>query len=277
MANILSNEQIKFYHNKGFLFPFDLYNPEEAKNFHSLYNKIEEDLGYEPQKEFRIKAHLPFPWLCDIVNNSRLLDAVEDLIGPNVLCWGASFFAKAAKDPRFVSYHTDTFTYGFEPAETCTAWLSFNEASTESGCINYIPGSHKLNIKHEIHADNNNLLTQGQNVIGVDLSEAVSAPLKAGQVVFHHESVVHGSGPNKSENPRVGLSIHYCAPHVRETRIPELTALHLRGFDTSGNWRHDPLPRHDYDKKCIDVMKKTRALFVKATKEKINKNKFGAV
>ena len=97
MANILSNEQIKFYHNKGFLFPFDLYNPEEAKNFHSLYNKIEEDLGYEPQKEFRIKAHLPFPWLCDIVNNSRLLDAVEDLIGPNVLCWGASFFAKAAK------------------------------------------------------------------------------------------------------------------------------------------------------------------------------------
>jgi len=277
MPNILSDKQIKFYHNNGFLFPFDLYNPKEAEIFYSYYTEIKNNLGFEPQKEFRIKAHLPFPWICDVVKNDRLLDAVEDLIGPNILCWGASFFAKEAKDPRFVSYHTDTFTYGFEPAETCTAWLSFNEASVMSGCINYIPGSHKLNIKHEIHADNNNLLSQGQNVTGVDLSKAISAPLKAGQVVFHHESVVHGSGPNKSENPRVGLSIHYCAPHVRETRIPELTALLLRGSDTSGHWKYDPLPKYDYDERCIDVMKKTRALFVKATKEKINKSKSGTV
>lgn len=266
MAKVLTKQQIKSYDQNGYLFPFNLYSKNQATKFHHKFNQIEDMLGYEPQEIFRIKAQLPFPWLCEIVSNPELLDAVEDLIGPNIMCWGASFFCKKAQDPRFVSYHTDTFTYGFDPAETCTAWLSFNDSTSESGCINYIPGSHKTKTKHKINANKNNLLTQGQNVTGVDLSAAVPAPLKAGQVVFHHESVVHGSGANNSKNPRIGFSIHYCAPHVRDTRISNLTAMHVRGKDTHGHWGHDPIPKKDYDKECIDVMKRTRALFTNAAK-----------
>lgn len=269
MPNVLTQEQIDCYNDNGFLFPFDLYTEEEAAGFHKKFVEMEKHLGHEPQERFRIKAHLPFPWLCDIVSNPRLVDAVEDLIGPNIMCWGASFFTKKANDPRYVSWHTDTFYYGFEPAETCTAWLGFNDSTIESGCINYIPGTHKTKTEHEIKPDPDNLVQQGQHAVGVDFNKAVPAELKAGQIVFHHESVVHGSGPNNADHPRIGFSIHYCAPHVRDKRLDGLTAMHLRGRDTAGHWGVDPVPRHDYDEDCIATMMDTRALFTNATADKI--------
>jgi len=265
----LSESQLDYFHQNGFLFPFDVYTPEEASEFHRKFLEMEKNLGHEPQKRFRIKAQLPFPWLCNIVSNPRLLDAVEDIIGPNILCWGASFFTKKANDPRFVSWHTDSFFYGFEPAETLTAWLGFNDSNLESGCIKYIPGTHKQEVEHDIRPHPDNLVQLGQMAIGVDYDSAIPAILSAGQVVFHHESVVHGSGPNGANHDRIGLAIHYVAPHVKETRFDGLTAMTLRGENTSGNWGEDPRPTRDYDERCIEAMDATRALFTNSTAQKI--------
>ena len=238
MPKILSGDQVAAYGENGFLFPFDVYGP--------------------------------FPWLCDVVRAPRLLDAVEDLIGPDVLCWGASFFAKKAHDPRYVSWHTDSFFYGFEPADTLTAWLAFNPSTEQSGCVKYIPGSHKFATVHDIMPDADNLLPMAQNAKDVPEEKAVSAVLAPGQVVFHHESVVHGSGPNTADHPRVGLSIHYVAPHVRETRFEGSSAMLLRGEDTCGNWGIDPEPTEDFDPACIQAMHDTRALYLNATANKID-------
>lgn len=269
MPKALTQDQITQFQEDGFLFPYDVYTPDEAAALYAKYAKLEETLGEEPQNRFRIKAQLPFPWLCDVVRHPRLLDAVEDLIGPNILCWGASFFTKKAHDPRFISWHTDSFVYGFEPAETLTAWLGFNDSTVESGCLKYIPGSHKTQAQHDIRPDPNNLATLGQNVIGVPEEKAVDAVLRAGQVVLHHESVVHSSAPNRSDNPRIGFSIHYVAPHVRETRFEGATAMLLRGKDDYGNWDDDPEPREDLDPVCIEAMEATRAKFLKTTENKI--------
>ncbi|MDA1327263.1 MAG: hypothetical protein O3C34_21310 [Proteobacteria bacterium] len=97
MAETLTNDQVKQFEEDGFLFPYDVYTPEEAAALYAKYAKLEETLGEEPQKRFRIKAQLPFPWLCDVVRHPRLLDAVEDLIGPDILCWGAAFFTKKSQ------------------------------------------------------------------------------------------------------------------------------------------------------------------------------------
>jgi len=269
MPKALSQQQIDAYHDDGFLFPFDLYSEEEAGELSRRFQALEEEIGHDPQERFRIKAQLPFPWLCDVVRNERLLDAVEDLIGPDILCWGASFFAKKAHDPRYVSWHTDSFFYGFEPADTLTAWLAFNESSIEAGCVNYIPGSHKSATTHELKPHPDNLIPMGQHALGVDEGKSVPAVLKAGQIVFHHESVVHGSGPNNADHPRVGLSIHYVAPHVRETRFEGSTAMLLRGVDTYGYWGADPEPNEHLDPVCIQAMDDTRALYLKATANKI--------
>lgn len=269
MPKALTNEQVTRFNEDGFLFPYEVYTPDEAAGLYGKYANLEETLGEELQNRFRIKAQLPFPWLCDVVRHPRLLDALEDLIGPNILCWGASFFTKKAHDPRFISWHTDSFVYGFEPAETVTAWLGFNDSTVESGCLKYIPGSHKTVAQHDIRPDPNNLATLGQNVIGVPEEKAVDAVLRAGQVVFHHESVVHSSTPNLSDNPRIGFSIHYVAPHVRETRFDGATAMLLRGEDAHGYWGADPEPHQDLDPVCIDAMQATRAKFMKTTETKI--------
>lgn len=270
MPKILSGDQVAAYGENGFLFPFDVYGPDAAAQLRDKFEALENAIGDEPQDRYRIKAHLPFPWLCDVVRAPRLLDAVEDLIGPDVLCWGASFFAKKAHDPRYVSWHTDSFFYGFEPADTLTAWLAFNPSTEQSGCVKYIPGSHKFATVHDIMPDADNLLPMAQNAKDVPEEKAVSAALAPGQVVFHHESVVHGSGPNTADHPRVGLSIHYVAPHVRETRFEGSSAMLLRGEDTCGNWGIDPEPTEDFDPACIQAMHDTRALYLNATANKID-------
>lgn len=269
MGKALSEADIKAYRDNGFLTPFDVYSAEEAAGLHAKFVALANAIGDEPQERYRIKAQLPFPWLCDVVRHPRLLDAAEDLIGGDILCWGASFFAKKPHHPGYVSWHTDSFFYGFEPAETLTAWLSFNPATVQSGCVRYIPGSHKIQTVHEIKPDPDNLLPMAQNAIAPPLEKAVDAVLKPGQVVFHHESVVHGSGPNNADHPRVGLAIHYVAPHVRETRFEGSTAMLLRGEDKLGYWGRDPEPSADFDPVCIQAMHDTRALYLNATADKI--------
>lgn len=268
MGKVLTDEQVAQFERDGFYHPVDVYSPQEAAWFYDKFAAMEKHLGHEPQERFRVKAHLPFPWLCDIVRNDRILDAIEDLIGPNILCWGSSFFTKQARDPRYVSWHTDTFFYGFEPAETVTAWLPFNDATAESGCVRYIPGTHKHVTVHEIKQDKNNLV-YGQHALGIDEDDAVDAEVRAGQIVLHHESVVHGSNPNNADHARIGFSIHYAAPHVRETRFDGATAMLVRGNNVGGNWGLDPEPTEDYDQRCIDWMDETRARFTGATSAKI--------
>jgi hypothetical protein len=272
VTKALTAEQVRSYSDDGFLFPFALYTPDQAAELFQKYEALETSIGDSPMEKFRIKAQLPFPWLCDVVREPKLLDAVEDLIGPDILCWGASFFAKKPHDPGYVSWHTDSFFYGFEPADTLSAWLAFNASTIEAGCVKYIPGTHKgPPAVHEIKPHKNNLIPIGQTVIDVDEDRAVDAVLQAGEIVFHHESVVHGSAPNNADHPRVGLSIHYVAPHIKETRFDGSTAMLVRGENKYDYWGVDPEPQKDMDPICIAAMEETRALYLNATREKAAK------
>ncbi len=270
MPKVLTDAQVRSYEDNGFLFPIEVCSAAAATELARKVAATEAQLGHELQKRFALKAHLPFPWLCALIRNERLLDAVEDIIGPNILCWGTTFFQKPARDPRYISWHNDTFFYTVKPAETLTAWVGFNDATLESGCVEYIPGSHKgAPPEHDFLPHPNNLAPDGRTVRGIDPSQAVPAVLRAGQAVFHHESVVHGSKPNHADHARTGFVIHYNAPHVRETGYAGATAMLCRGRDTHGYWGRDPEPRHDLDPLCIEAMDHTRALFFEANKQKV--------
>jgi len=141
MPKRLRTEQVEFYHTNGFLGPVDLLTAEQAAEVRRHIEEIEAGLGIKMMSRFRIKAHLPFPFLCDLVSHPKLLDAVEDLIGPNILCWGSSFFQKEPGDKTFVSWHQDSTYYGLEPPHTITAWIAITEASIASGCMRFLPGS----------------------------------------------------------------------------------------------------------------------------------------
>lgn len=269
MPKILTAAEIALFRAQGFLSPVDLVGETEAGVLYWNFREIEAAVDGAVSDRFRVKAHLPFPWLCDLVRHPRLLDAVGDIIGPTILCWGSTFFIKKPGDERFISWHTDSYFYGTRPAETVTAWVSFNTSDSEAGCVRFIPGSHLTEAIHEIRPDPKNMSSNGQTVINIDESLAVEAPLKPGQFSLHHESVVHGSSPNRSDHVRVGLSIHYCPPHVRETRFEGATAMLLRGEDTIGNWLPDPEPRRNFDPVCIEMMDRTFARFREATDAKV--------
>ena len=258
MGKLLTDREIAAYREDGCVFPFRAHDPEEASANYRRYRALEEATGAEPQSRYKIKAHLPFPWMWDIIRDPAILDAVEDLIGPDIICWGSSFFTKRARDHRFVSWHQDSTYYGLSEPETATVWYAFTESSVRSGCMKFIPGTHRSGIlEHDETYDGDNLLMRGQTIHGVEEAAAVDVELRPGEFSIHHESVVHGSGPNGAAEPRIGLSIHYIAPRIRQTKLANATATLVRGADLHGHWREDPEPREDFDPACLAALDAT--------------------
>jgi len=273
MPKLLTDEQVEQYERDGYVHPFRALSESDAEALRDRIEAFEEDQGCEAPQALVFKAHLPFRWLSDIITHPRILDAVEDVLGPNLLCWGSSFFQKNAQDPRFVSWHQDTYYYGLEPPETLTAWLSITHSNLESGCVRVIPGSHRSrevvafeNVTHE-----NNLLARGQTIAGVDEEAAVPMVLEPGEFSMHHEAVVHGSDPNRSDDRRIGLSIHYIPTHVQRVKynrpgVKPRAAL-VRGVDEYGYWEHEALPVLDFDPARLEELETMRREFMSRNRD----------
>ena len=262
MPKYLTEEQVETYHRDGFLGPVDLLTTEEAAELRCKIEEVEAKWGDQIQSRCKIKAHLPFQFLVETISHPRLLDAVEDLIGPDILCWGSSFSQKEAHDPGFVSWHQDSTYYGLEPPTPLPAWIAVSDSNHESGCMQFIPGTHNQGIyHHEEFKSAENLLSRGQTITDVDVDQAVSMVLKAGQFSFHKEDCVHGSQPNNSNDRRIGYSIHYVPPTIRETGFPGASALVLRGKDTEGHWAADMTPKGDWDEECLAELDRVATMY----------------
>lgn len=267
MAKSLSSAQIDQYRQDGYVYPVDALSATEAQKLREQIEKFEADYGDEAQKILFFKAHMPFGWLSDVIRHPRILDAVEDVLGPDILCWGSSFFQKNAHDPRYVSWHQDTYYYGLEPPETLTVWLSITNSNLESGCVRVIPGSHANRevVAFENTPTENNLLTRGQTIVGVDQNAAVPMVLEPGQFSMHHESIIHGSDANNSDDRRIGLSIHYIPTNVKRVKYNRPgkmpTAALVRGSDRYRFWEHEELPTKDFDAERFEEMSRAAVEF----------------
>ena len=273
MAKLLTNEQVEKYWRDGYVHPLRALSEADALSLRNRIEAFEAEQACEAQQALVFKAHLPFRWLSDIITHPLILDAVEDVIGPNLLCWGSSFFQKNAHDPRFVSWHQDTYYYGLEPPETLTVWLSITHSNLESGCVRAIPGSHESRevVAFNNITDENNLLARGQTIVGVDEDAAVPMVLKPGEFSMHHEAVVHGSDPNRSDDRRIGLSIHYIPTHVQRVKynrpgVKPRAAL-VRGADEYGNWEHETLPDADFHPERLAELEGIRREFLARNRE----------
>lgn len=256
MAKTLTEDQLAGWRRDGAVWPIDLLSPEEAVACARRFERLEASIDGEVQDRFRIKAHLPFPWLWDIILHPRLADVAEDLLGPDVVCWGSSFFTKRAHDPRFVSWHQDTTYYGLEPPESVTAWVAFTRSDATSGCMRFIPGSHAAAevLPHEETWSSENLLARGQTINGIDPSTALSMPLEPGQMSVHHNMTVHSSEPNRSGHARIGFAIHLVPAHVRQTQFEGALGVLLRGEDRGGNWIEDPRPEREMSDESLTAV-----------------------
>jgi len=247
MPKSLSTDQVDAYRRDGYVFPVRVMPEPQAKSLREALQAHEQRTGAPLQGKWRLKTHLLFTWADSIVHHPAILDAVEDLIGPDILCWTTNFFIKEAKSPGFVSWHQDAAYWGLEPNEVVTAWVALSDSNLESGCMKVVAGTHLETFEHveTYHADN--MLTRGQEVaVEVDESKAVSMLLRPGEMSLHHISLVHGSAPNASNDRRIGLAIRYLPTHVRQTKLRD-SAMLCRGVDRHGNFDLEPRPVGDMD------------------------------
>jgi len=246
MPTTLTKSQVEAFRRDGYHFPVREFPADEARSLRGCLEQHERKAGEPLQGKSRVKSHLLFTWADRIVHHPAVLDAVEDLVGPNILCWTTNFFIKEAASPGFVSWHQDAAYWGLDPEEVVTAWVALSPANLESGCMKVLPRSHlQSHIPHvETYAENN-MLTRGQEIaVDVDESLAVAMPLEPGEMSLHHIRLVHGSAPNLSRDRRIGLAIRYMPTHVRQTKMRD-SAMLVRGVDEFGHFDLEPRPQRD--------------------------------
>lgn len=246
MPNVLDQSQIRAWGEQGYLAPFDGVDPAEAAAMCGDLEAFEREEGMSPA-DLVVKGHLGFRRSWEFSRDPRILDVVEDLIGPNILVLSSRFWIKPGGDGSYVSWHQDSAYFGLDPHELVTVWLALTDSNRGNGCMRVIPGSHRGRAHSHVETfAEKNLLARGQSIEDIDDSGAVDLVLGAGQFSCHHERIVHGSPPNASPDTRIGLAFFYFPTHVRST-IGRRPASLVRGTDEFGHWDADPVPAADRD------------------------------
>lgn len=243
----LSEAQVSEFRREGCLYPQRALDAGDAMQRAIALQAFAEARGQPLTSLLRFKAHLRFRALEQIARNPAILDAVESLIGPDILVFTSTVWAKAPHDRRYVSWHQDSAYFGLDPHEEITAWVALTDSRPDNGCLRVIPRSHlEADYSHDETADADNLLIRGQAIRGLDEGAARDVELEPGEFSLHTERTVHGSLANASPRPRIGYAIFYIPPHVRST-LGRRSALLVRGEDRHGHWDTDPAPAGDDD------------------------------
>lgn len=245
----LSPRQVRHFWAEGYLTPLPGIPGEQALDCVArLANldptrlaALDSAWGGRHRDPWRTQTHVLFPWIDAIVRHPAILDTVEDLLGPNLLVVNADLFVKEPRTTSFVSFHQDSYYWHIEPDHMISVWVSLSAATRENGCMRYAPRTHLDGKKtHEETFAADNALSRGQVMRPGGGADSVDVLLEPGQIAIHHCLLAHASGPNRSAERRVGLTIRYLPPEVRVVGGPPLAATLVRGEDTQGHFAPAP-------------------------------------
>jgi hypothetical protein len=230
----LAPGDVERYRRDGVVFPVRLFEPAAAADWLGRLERIEAARAGRLPPAFNAKPHLLIPFLWDIVHDARALDAVEDLLGPDILCYGSSFIIKNPGDGRYVAWHQDATYWGLAAPLAVTVWIAFTPSTPENGCVRVVPGTHLETLPHENSRDPRNLLGRRERVLApVEEDRAVDLVLAPGEASMHHVLILHGSNENRSAGRRVGFSVRYIPSHVSLTGESPSSATLVRGRNRS--------------------------------------------
>ena len=277
MTKLLSPAAVQSYRHHGFYSPVRVMSAADARQYRDALESHEAQAGQPLQGNMRHKTHLLFTWADALVHHPAILDAVEDAIGPDILCWNTNFFIKEARSPGFVSWHQDSTYWGLDPDEVITAWVAFTDVTAENGYMQVIPGSHRIDqLPHVDTFHRDNLLSRGQEIaVEVDKSRAVGLAMRAGEMSLHHIKLVHGSDANRTDERRIGLAIRYIPTYVRQTKVRDAAML-VRGTDKFHNFDYEARPKADLDQDALAAHADSMARQVKALYQGTEKTAFRA-
>lgn len=253
MQRGLSASEAAAYRERGYHFPIDIMPEQEADGLHRRLIESGRLAGGRLEGRMNQKPHLLFPWIADLVRDARILDAVESVLGPNLLCWSSQFFMKQPGDGAFVSWHQDATYWGLNSPDVLTAWIALTPSTREAGCMRVIPGTQRTQLAHADTFAEQNMLSRGQEIaVDVEESQAVDIELRPGQMSLHHVLIVHGSDPNRAALPRVGLAVRYAPTQIRQIGGETASATLVRGRDTSGYFELEAAPEADLHPAAVE-------------------------
>ena len=240
MLKVLSPEALRQFEDEGYYSPVDVLSAAEARDLRARIEAFEASQGAPVNGQQRNKSHLLFKWLDDLIRDARIVDMMEDILGPDILCWNTLFWTKEPGSGQYVSWHQDSNYWGLAGSE-------------EAGCMRVMPGTHKgPPLKHEDLYNAANMLTRGQEITqGIDETHAVLMPLKPGQMSLHNIRLAHASGPNLSTDRRVGISLHYMPAKAMQSVGQWDTAALVRGRDRFNHFEHTPRVTADMDPETV--------------------------
>jgi ectoine hydroxylase-related dioxygenase (phytanoyl-CoA dioxygenase family) len=233
------------FERDGYICPVPVLTPAETAGFRACYDDFaarhrDRLQALPPNQRWQVNSdtHFAFEWVDRLTRHPALLDAVERVIGPDILAWNSVWFVKMPGDPTYISWHQDGAYWGLEPMEVLTAWVALGPATRANGCMRVLPGSHRgPALKQRDTFAPDNALSRGQEIeVAVGEAQAVDLALEPGQMSMHHLWIVHGSDPNRSAVPRVGLAIRYVASQVRQRDGSRPLAMLVRGEDRHGHF-----------------------------------------
>jgi ectoine hydroxylase-related dioxygenase (phytanoyl-CoA dioxygenase family) len=260
MASTLTAAEKAAYDRDGYVFPVRVMDAAEAAAARARVEAFERSLGGPLPKELRHKPHLYSTTIDAIVRSPAILDRVEGILGPDILCWETVLFIKEPRDPAYISWHQDVAYWGLEPYDILTAWVALSPSTRETGCMRVLPGSHAGEIAaHKDTFAPNNMLSRGQEMqVEVDESKVADIVLKPGEMSLHHVKIAHGSDPNTGSDRRIGLAIRYIPTSVRQSIAANDTATLVRGVDRFGHFEPEPRATADFSPEGLAVQKRLR-------------------
>jgi non-heme Fe2+,alpha-ketoglutarate-dependent halogenase len=259
MNKALTDGQVASWRRNGYLYPFDFLNEEERQDCLSGLARFEKWLGAPVNStkdlKWRTMPHITLPWFTRLVHDARILDKVEDLIGPDIMVFTSTFFIKEPHSATIAAWHQDSTYYGIgEMPEVVTAWVALTEASHEAGCMDVLPyesrGPRLFN--HAANAIENSVNRAAQVITEpLDESGVETMSLKAGQFSLHHGLCPHRSGPNASNHRRIGLGMNFIPAHEKPHGKFKTAAMLVRGEDRYGNFEKVTPPKAELDEDSI--------------------------
>ena len=226
------------FEQEGILFPFPVLSPEEVAFCRAALFEVGERLKCAVDR--LPSLHEYFAWAYDLSIHPRVVSAIQEVLGTELVHWGTLVFSKPPRSSFYASWHQDgeyaTFLNG---APSISAWIAFSESTVASGCMRVLPGSHNTRVEHVQRRASENLLMMGQTV-ALDLPEdqAVNVELKAGEMSLHHVDVIHGSGTNSSGHDRTGFIIRFTTPEI----LPGTRVVKAAGSSTCSHLNFIPRP-----------------------------------
>ena len=242
MPKVLSPAQVDAFKRDGFVAPVRAISEQRALYYR---NKLEAFEARYPNDRLKLdqKAHMICPWIDEMIREPGMLDATEDLIGPDILCWGTSLRAKQPDGKTFAGWHQDTAYAEVKPIVVIVA-LALSPARTENGCIRGIPGSHRGPLlPHKEAFATNSLLSREQFIDAeFDQAAAVDFALAPGEIALFNNAIIHSSNANFGDDRRIIFLLEMVPTHAYQHE-PRESAILVRGTDTYGNFDPDPQPK----------------------------------